>query len=140
MKPWKSFVVLIVFPITLFWGSHAMTEEAPKASPEKPLIVKELPDFRIAKGEVLYARYCSFCHGESGAGDGLNAYSMPIKPRNFNDQEIMAIKSDAELEKVILSGGVSQGLSQYMPAFGRTLSNLEFKHLIKYIRKELSGK
>jgi mono/diheme cytochrome c family protein len=139
MKAWKSFFVLMIFSITVFPGTYGMTEEAQNIPPPKPLTIKEFPEFRVTKGEVIYSRYCSFCHGESGEGDGLNAFSILIKPRNFNDQNTMAQKSDAELEKVILSGGVSQGLSQYMPAFGKTLSNLEAKYLIRYIRKDLSG-
>ena len=139
MRLAKSFFGLMIFTITLFPSSYAMSEEALETPPEKPLIIKELPDFKITRGEVLYARYCSFCHGESGAGDGLNAYTMPVKPRNFNNQDIMEQKTDIELEKVILSGGASQGLSQYMPAFGKTFSNLEAKHLIKHIHKNLSG-
>ena len=67
---------------------------------------------------------------------------------NTPDEEIVATvrdkygkiqKSDLELEKVILFGGNSQGLSKYMPAFDKTFSNLEAKHLIKYIHKDLSG-
>jgi mono/diheme cytochrome c family protein len=116
-----------------------MTEEAQNIPLQKPLTIKELPELKVTKGEVLYRRYCSFCHGESGAGDGLNAYSIPVKPRNFNDQDAMAQKSDIELEKVILFGGVSQGLSKYMPAFGKTLSDLEAKNLIKHIRKFILG-
>ena len=139
MKPCKSFLVFMIFAIMLFPGSYGITEEAQNGLPENPLTIRELPEFRITKGEVLYKRYCSFCHGESGEGDGLNAYSMPVKPRNLNDQDVMAQKTDTELEKVILSGGASQGLSQYMPAFGKTFSNLEAKHLIKHIRKDFTG-
>jgi mono/diheme cytochrome c family protein len=133
MKLWK--IVLMLFLIMLFVSSYGMTEEVQKALPQKPLTIKELPEFRVTKGEVLYNRYCSFCHGESGAGDGLNAYSMPVKPRNFNDQKIMAQKTDMELEKAIISGGDSQGLSKYMPAFDKTLSPGEVKHLVNFIRK-----
>jgi hypothetical protein len=42
------------------------------------------------------------------------------------------------IDKEILSGGLSQKLSQYMPAFGKTFSNLEAKHLIKNIHKNFS--
>ena len=134
MKLWKSLFVLMVLAITLFLGSYGMTEEVQKVPPHKPLIIRELPEFRVTKGEVLYSRYCSFCHGESGAGDGLNAFSIPIKPRNFHDQNVMAQKADIELEKVVLLGGTSQGLSQYMPAFGKTLSTRQVKHLVHFIR------
>ena len=139
MRLWKGFFVFIIFTLTLFVGSYGMTEEGQYAIPEKPLPIRELPEFRITKGEVLYSRYCSFCHGESGAGDGLNAYSMAVKPRNFNDQNLMAQKSDIEIEKVILSGGGSQGLSKFMPAFGKTLSSLQVKHLVSFIRTKQGG-
>ena len=134
MRLWKSFFVLIGFTLTLFPGSYGMTEEVRNAPPKKPLTIRELPEFRITKGEVLYSRYCSFCHGESGEGDGLNAFSIPVKPRNFNDPDVMSRKSDIELEKVILSGGASQGLSKYMPGFGKTLSTQQVKHLVSFIR------
>jgi mono/diheme cytochrome c family protein len=139
MRLCKSFFVFMIFVKMLFLSSYGIAEEVQNVILQQPLAIEELPEFRVSKGEVLYLRYCSFCHGESGAGDGLNAYSMPVKPRNFNDQDIMKQKTDIELEKVILLGGASQGLSQYMPAFGKTFSNLEAKHLIKHIRKNLTG-
>jgi mono/diheme cytochrome c family protein len=136
MKAWKGIFVFILITSTFFLGSDGMTEEVQNTLPKKPLIIKELPEFRITKGKVLYRRYCSFCHGDSGAGDGLNAYSMPVKPRDLTDQDKMALKADRKLERVILFGGASQGLSKNMPAFGKTLSDLDAKYLIKYIRKE----
>ena len=129
----------MIFVKILFLSSYGIAEEVQNVILQQPLAIEELPEFRVSKGEVLYLRYCSFCHGESGAGDGLNAYSMPVKPRNFNDQNLMEQKTDIELEKVILFGGASQGLSQHVPAFGKTFSNLEAKHLIKHIHKEFLG-
>jgi len=139
VRPRKSFLVLVIFTITVFGYSYGMTEEVQNGPPEKPLTIRELPEFRITKGEVLYSRYCSFCHGESGAGDGLNAYSMPVKPRNFNDQDVMIRKSDIELQEVVLSGGASRGLSKYMPGFGKTLSTLQVKYLVSFIRTKQEG-
>ncbi len=136
MRLWKSFFVLMIFSITVFLGTYGMAGEEQNVPPQKSLTIKELPEFRVTKGKVLYSRYCSFCHGESGAGDGLNAYSIPVKPRNFIDQDVLSRKSDIELEKVILSGGASQGLSKYMPGFGKTLSTQQVKHLVSFIRKK----
>ena len=132
----KTLFVLILFIFTLFLASYGIAEKAHNVPPQKPLTIKELPEFRVTKGAVLYSRYCSFCHGKSGEGDGLNAFSLPVRPRNFNDQEVMTQKSDIKLEMVILSGGASQGLSKYMPAFGKTFSDLEAKYLLKYIHKK----
>lgn len=140
MNLWKIFFTIMVLTLTYFAGSYVVAEETQQELNKTPLLIRELPEFRISKGEVLYTRYCSFCHGDTGAGDGLNAYSLPVKPRNLNDQDRMAQKTDGELEKVILLGGTSQGISNYMPAFNNTLSNLEARHLVIYIRKNLSGK
>jgi mono/diheme cytochrome c family protein len=133
-------VTIVAFILTYFAGSYVVAEEAQKEQLKTPLLIRELPEFRITKGKVLYTRYCSFCHGDAGGGDGLNSYSMPVKPRSFNNQDMMTQKTAEELEKVILSGGASQRLSGYMPAFSNTLSNLEAGHLVKYIREKLSGK
>ena len=134
MRLWKNIITFIVLPITFFLGSLGMAEEAQNTPHPKSLTIKELPEFKISKGEILYGRYCSFCHGESGRGDGLNAYSMPVKPRNFYNQDMMGQKSDLELEKVILLGGNSLGLSKNMPAFDKTLSISQVKHLVDFIR------
>ena len=133
----KSRTVFFFLVITVLPFLHAV-DVMPAADQDniavKPLIVRELPEFRITKGQVLYGRYCSFCHGESGTGEGLNAFSIPDKPISFSRKELMAPKTDEELEKVILSGGAEQGMSPYMPPFGSTFSKLEAQHLIRYIR------
>jgi mono/diheme cytochrome c family protein len=139
MRLWSGVFTIMVLTLTYFAVSLVVAEEA-KQEQHKPLLIRELPEFRISKGEVLYNRYCSFCHGDTGGGDGLNAYSMPIKPRNFYDQDLMAQKTDEELEKVVLTGRASQGLSEYMPPFSKTFSKLETKQLVRYIREKLSGK
>jgi len=131
----KNIIVLMIFTIPFFLGISGMTKEIQNAIPQNPLTIKELPEFRITKGKVLYSRYCSFCHGEEGAGDGLNAYSIEVKPRNFNDQIMKAQKTNIELGKVILKGGASQGLSKFMPAFDKTLSARQVKYLIGFIRR-----
>jgi len=125
--------LLVALPLPVAGNGGA--PERPAATAAKPLIVRKLPEFRISKGEIFYSRYCAFCHGETGAGDGLNAFRIPVKPLSFTNQEIMAQKTDEELEKTILFGGASQGLSGYMPAFGQTFSEREAGYLIKYIRK-----
>ena len=99
----------------------------------------ELPEFRIGRGAVLYERYCIFCHGESGEGDGLNAFTLPVRPRDLADAETMAPKTDDELVRVILQGGPAAGLSPYMPAFAFTLTPRQAGFLVEHIRT-LPGK
>jgi len=135
MSVWKNLLILIVVSLAVFLGSlYGLAVEEQGGGPGKVLTVRELPEFRITKGEVLYHRYCSFCHGDTGAGDGLNAYSIPVKPRNFTDRAVIARRTDEELARGIRSGGPSLGLSQYMPAFEKTLSPVQVRYLIHFIR------
>ena len=136
MKLRKTYLGYMIIIVVLFHAVYGKTDQKQNDTATRPLFVRELPEFRISKGEILYIRYCSFCHGESGEGDGLNAFRIPVKPFNFTNQEAMAQISDKELEKVILFGGTIQGLSSYMPAFGKTLSTHQVKHLVNFIRSK----
>jgi len=136
MTAWKNILILFVVPLAVFLGSlYVLAGEEQGGGPEKVLTVKELPKFRISKGEVLYGRYCGFCHGDTGAGDGLNAYSIPVKPWDLTDRTVIARRTDEELTRVIRAGGPSLELSQYMPAFEKTLSPVQTRYLVDYIRR-----
>ena len=37
----------------------------------------------LERGEVVYARYCAFCHGDEGTGDGGAAAYLDPRPRDF---------------------------------------------------------
>jgi len=140
MTAWKTFLILALVTLAILLGSlYGLAGEEQEMPGAKVLTVSELPEFRITKGEILYGRYCTFCHGDYGGGDGLNAYSIPVKPRNFMDQTVLDQRSDEVLAKVILSGGDSQGLSKYMPAFDKTLSAGQVGYLITFIRVELGN-
>jgi len=140
MTAWKTSLIPAAVSLAILLGSlYGFAGEVQNTPDKKVLTVRELPDFRITKAEVLYGRYCAFCHGDTGGGDGLNAYSIPVKPRNFNDRTVLIQRTDEELAKVILSGGDSQGLSKYMPAFDKTLSIDQIEYLVDFIRKKLGN-
>lgn len=140
MKIRNLYLVLLVIFSALFTAGYGNSATGQNSTEIAPLVFDNLPDFRVTKGEVLYTRYCIFCHGEAGEGDGLNAFSIPVKPFSLSNPELMDQKSDEELEKVILHGGASQGLSKYMPSFSNTLSDFQVKYLVDFIRKQLSAK
>ena len=35
------------------------------------------------QGKLLFEQYCIVCHGQSGEGDGLNAYNLNPKPHSL---------------------------------------------------------
>ena len=53
----------------------ALIKEWRKANPEW--------DDRLEKGEELYTRHCSTCHGVEGRGNGDGAQFMIVRPRDF---------------------------------------------------------
>ncbi|QDU22437.1 c-type cytochrome [Urbifossiella limnaea] len=42
-----------------------------------------LTDAALARGAVLYRRWCAECHGPSGAGDGIHAVAGTAMPRDY---------------------------------------------------------
>jgi uncharacterized membrane protein len=62
-----------------------------------------------------FATVCSACHGERGAGDGVAASALPIKPRNFTETAWQTSVTDESLKTIILKGGVAVGKSPLMP-------------------------
>ncbi len=103
----------------------------------------ELKDVTISiesKGKKVYLHYCRLCHGETGEGDGLNAYSLDPRPRNFTDGKYMNSLPDEKLFKVITEGGNAVGKSKSMPPWGRVLTKEKVEYLIAYIRMYSSSK
>ena len=41
----------------------------------------------IAAGAVVFAKHCSHCHGNDGAGDGFSAAQLSVPPANFQQQQ-----------------------------------------------------
>jgi mono/diheme cytochrome c family protein len=140
MTAWKTLLILALVMLAALLGSlNGLTGEEQDTPGAKVLTIRELPEFRITKGEVLYDRYCAFCHGDTGAGDGLNAYSIPVKPRNFNDRTVSNLRTNEFLAEVIRYGGDYQGLSNYMPVFDKSLSAGQVGDLVDFIRTELGN-
>lgn len=88
----------------------------------------------VAAGKAKYDQMCVACHGASGKGDGVAASALNPKPRNLADQAYMSKRTDADLTKVIKSGGAAAGLSASMAPFGGTLSDTDITNIVAYIR------
>lgn len=119
-----GFVLLI--GITACSGRPSATKPA---APKAPVSSYEL---RLGKG--IYSHYCQTCHGESGAGDGFNAFNLDPRPRDLSDPAFQKKKSDADFADAIRRGGAGVGLSALMPPWGRTLSSRQIDQVILYMR------
>ncbi|MGQ0613388.1 MAG: c-type cytochrome [Planctomycetaceae bacterium] len=63
-----------------------------------------------SRGRELYARHCAACHGAEGLGDGVAAYLLSPRPRNFARGEFRLVRTtngiptDEDLYQVITNG------------------------------------
>ena len=103
----------------------------PNAAAPKP---PAAPAYELRLGREIFQHYCQTCHGETGAGDGFNAFNLDPRPRDISDPAFQKKKTDAELADAIQRGGAGVGLSALMPPWGRTLSRAEVDEVVLYIR------
>ena len=103
--------------------------KATAAAPQPPP-----PSYELRLGRATFQHYCQTCHGETGAGDGFNAFNLDPHPRDLSDPAFQKKKTDADLADVIGRGGAGVGLSSLMPPWGRTLSREEIDQAILYVR------
>jgi cytochrome c oxidase cbb3-type subunit 3 len=95
-------------------------------------------DVSIASGRPVYGRYCAVCHGETGGGDGFNAYNVKtaygVDPSAFSDSSFMVALKDSVALAAIRGGGPAIGKSAAMPPWGRTLTANELAAVWHYAR------
>lgn len=94
----------------------------------------QMPSYELRLGRATFQHYCQTCHGETGAGDGFNAFNLDPHPRDLSDPAFQKKKTNADLADTIQRGGAGVGLSALMPPWGRTLSREEIDQTILYVR------
>jgi mono/diheme cytochrome c family protein len=86
----------------------------------------------VSGGEVLYLKYCTHCHGATGAGDGLVGLKLPGPPPPYNAPDKITL-TEGELYHIITYG---KGL---MGPHNSILTQKERWLLVHYIHR-LQGK
>ena len=107
---------------------------SPAPAAAQAAVAPASPSYELRLGKRAFQHYCSSCHGETGAGDGFNAFNLDPRPRDISDPAFQKKKTDAELADAIQRGGAGVGLSALMPPWGRTLSRAEIEQVVLYIR------
>lgn len=105
---------------------------APEAAPGPETTAPAAVD--VARGKATYEMYCAACHGTSGKGDGPAAATLPTKPADHSDGNIMNAISNDDLLKTIKEGGAAIGKSSLMPAWGATLNDDQIRDVIAFVR------
>jgi len=83
------------------------------------------------RGEPMYQRYCSGCHGVDGRGGGKN-FMPHVGP--LNKKGHTELLDDDYVASIITEGGPAFGKSGYMPSFKGTLSPDDITDVIAYVR------
>lgn len=95
---------------------------------------------KVAKGEVLYARYCAECHGTDLKGsptwkEPLADGSLPPPPHD--DSGHTWHHPDRQLIEIIQNGG-DPNYNSKMPAFGDRLSEDEVVSILEFLKSKWS--
>jgi len=84
----------------------------------------------IEAGKVLYAKYCRFCHGNTGAGDSTMA-PKNMKPSNLTDAEWTRGGSEGEIFWIIQNGAPPK---YDMKALKGKVSDADTWNLVHFVR------
>ena len=85
----------------------------------------------VTRGQALYARYCSGCHGEDGRGE---AKTFRPNVGNLAVKVLMDELSDEYLFAVIQKGGAAVGKNAAMPAWSGQLNDDDIGSLVVFVR------
>ncbi len=90
-----------------------------------------------AAGKVIYNRYCHFCHGRRGYGDGPVGTAITPHPADFVHDAKRMRKSDEKLYQSITEGIQRKigGEAMAMPRWAGILSEKERWDVLSYVRE-----
>lgn len=94
------------------------------------------------KGKVVYNKYCFYCHGREGRGDGAIGIAVSPHPADFVGDKRKMAKSDEELIKSISEGIHREVGSEEMamPRWKDILSEEDMWNALAYVRELSRGK
>jgi mono/diheme cytochrome c family protein len=84
----------------------------------------------IAAGAATYKKYCAFCHGDTGKGDGKLAPKGSM-PADLTDAKWDRGSTDGEIHAVIMAGA---GPKFEMKGFMGRLPDQDAWNIVNYIR------
>ena len=105
MERRMGFAVAVLAAVFSLIAGLASAEEIPAAATAA-----------ATEATTVWQQRCSTCHGMEGKGDGAAAVALTPKPRDFSSAAWQQSVDDARIEKVIVEGGQSVGLSMLMTA------------------------
>lgn len=128
----RRYIQLLLGMLTIAIGqANGFAEDLSREN--SSMVLTELPaayDDLVEHGKTVFETNCAMCHGKHGAGNGVAAGTLKVKPRNFTDQPWMAGQADGGFVVAALYGIPGSA----MPAFHEQLSERDIWSAIAYIR------
>ncbi len=89
----------------------------------------------LERGKEIYNKYCYYCHGREGRGDGAIAIGLTPRPANFVDDVERMKKPDEVLFQSIAKGIHRKGAeAMVMPEWDLILSEQDIWDVLGYVR------
>ncbi|OGP16988.1 MAG: hypothetical protein A2V21_304065 [Deltaproteobacteria bacterium GWC2_55_46] len=90
----------------------------------------------LEQGKEIYFKYCHFCHGQKGYGDGPVGIALSPHPANFVEDRKRMDKTDEEMFRSITAGIHKDigGEAMSMPRWQEILTDAERWNVLAYIR------
>ncbi len=155
------FIVLAVLLLILDTGAEGvegggntvgLAQRSPVLLPGpggKELIGETIGEFggEPANGRPIYEKYCVYCHGKTGLGDGMAAVGLKPSPADLSQSfllwEELEMEDYKRLEQKlfdIITYGSKGSDELHMPAWGPVLSRGERLDVLAYIKMMLTEK
>jgi len=80
----------------------------------------------LMDGKAVYAAQCAKCHGNTGFGDGKDGALLDPKPRNFHDEQRMAIMSPFGIYNTVRCGVQGTGMKSHPELSDEEVWNVAF--------------
>ena len=84
----------------------------------------------VTAGAAAYKKYCAFCHGAAGKGDGA-LIPKGMEPANLTDPKWDRGSTDGEIFAVIMAGA---GPKFQMKGYKGKIPDQDVWHIVNYLR------
>ncbi|OGQ56241.1 MAG: hypothetical protein A3J24_02825 [Deltaproteobacteria bacterium RIFCSPLOWO2_02_FULL_53_8] len=138
-----SMAVVVFLSVGALWGcssnenkSAGASKEAADASAKSASSIDVKAAGSLEAGKKVYNKYCHFCHGMEGRGDGPVSIGISPHPADFTTDTKRMSKTDAELLKS-LNDGIKReigGEAMFMPSWKTILTEQEKVDVLAYVR------
>ena len=120
-------------------GDYQIVAETPKSKSgggSDTLTLRETAlGYEQTLGQTVNDKYCIRCHNNESTPERVSNFdNLSPAPHFFTDGATLNRMSDADLISITSHGGAALGKSAQMPAYSSTLTPVEMKAVVSYIR------